>query len=127
LYGIYYKSRTPLLQGAYEGWEEEYTENSEITIDRFWSTSEGTFLEHGKTKNSATGEPIEEEAFNEISKVRIHINVKDKACGAKLNNNEDQREVLIPPGTQFKVTSKEKNEDDGTFDVHLDCLEKSKT
>lgn len=120
----YYKSRTPLLLGAYEGWEAEYTENSEIVIDRFWSTSEGkndkTFLEHGKTK-------IEKEAFNEISKVRIHINVKDKACGAKLNNNEDQREVLIPPGTQFKVTSKEKNEDDGTFDVHLDCLEKSKT
>jgi len=108
------------LQGAYEGWEEEYTENSKITIDRFWSTSEGDFLEHGKTK-------IEEDAFNEISKVRIHINVKDKACGAKLNNNEDQREVLIPPGTQFEVKSKEYNKDDKKYDVHLVCLEKSKT
>ena len=35
--------------------------------------------------------------------------------------DQSQREVLIPVGKRFKVTEKQEN-DDGTWDVYLDCI-----
>ena len=100
----------------YTDWEQDYQESKIIQINRFLSTSKEKFLNTDKYEDFGS------------RRMYITINIPPGIpCGMdveKFSSYPEEREVLIPPGTLFRITKVEKNRRLSTdiVEIEMTCL-----